>query len=46
MTTEQDIIDQREQAQNDIRCVLDGFEEKTIDNVCQVVIERFNNLLE
>jgi hypothetical protein len=35
---------QREQAQEDIRYILDGLDEDVIDRVCQVIVDRFNIL--
>lgn len=46
MLTITDIIEQREQAQQDVLCVLDGIDNQDIlDNVCQVIVDRFNILL-
>jgi len=33
---------QREQAQQDILCILYELEEEVLDNVCQVIVDRFN----
>jgi hypothetical protein len=41
MLTKQDLMDQREQIQNDLQCVLDGLDESTVDAACQVVVDRF-----
>lgn len=46
MLTSQDLRDQRELIQDDITCVLDGVEQAAIDAVCDVVVERFNILLD
>ena len=35
---------QREQMQIDITCILDGLDDKIIDNVCQVIVDRCNNI--
>ena len=40
-----EIIKQREQAQEDVRCILDGLEQVYIDRVCQVIVDRFNLIL-
>ena len=42
--TVSDIELQREQAQNDILCILDGLDNTFLDNVCQVIVDRFNIL--
>lgn len=44
MLTKQDIAEQREQAQEDIRCILDGLDDDIVDNVCQVIVDRMNIL--
>ena len=46
MLTEQDFIDQREQMQEDISCILDGMEDEYIDNCCQVIVDRIQILLD
>jgi len=43
--TEQDLLDQRELIQNDLDCVLDGIDQQILDNVCQVVVDRFKILI-
>ena len=45
MINKQDLLSQRELIQDDIICILDGSEQKTIDKVCQVVVDRFEILL-
>lgn len=43
--TKQDIELQREQAQEDVRCILDSLNhDPTVDHVCQVIVDRFNTL--
>ena len=46
MITEQDLKDQCEQIQNDLFCILDGIEDddKILDTICQMVVERFGIL--
>ena len=39
------IIQQREQAQEDIISILEGLEQVYVDRVCQVVVDRFNFIL-
>ena len=39
------IIQQREQLQEDLRCILDGVDDSFLDNVCQVVVDRMNILV-
>ena len=40
-----ELIDsQKEQAQQDILCILDGLDSTVLDNVCQVIVDRFNIL--
>ncbi len=43
LTTKQ-IEEQREQAQEDIRCILDGLDDDVITNACQVIVDRMNIL--
>jgi len=47
MVTKKDVILQREQAQEDILCILDSLpiDQTVIDNVCQVIVDRFNALI-
>lgn len=40
------VITQREQIQEDLRCILDGLDNTLIDNVCQVIVDRFQIILE
>ena len=40
-----DIEEQRENMQNDIMCILEGIENKTLDNVCEVIVDRCNILI-
>lgn len=39
------IRDQRELAQNDLQCILDGLDDDIVDNCCQVIVDRFNLVL-
>lgn len=34
----------REAIQEDLQVILDGLDEKTLDNVCEMVVDRMNNL--
>ena len=43
--TKQDLLNEREQIQNDIECVLDGADQRLITAVCQVVVDRFAVLI-
>lgn len=40
------ILEQREQIQNDILCVLDGLDNEILDAVCSIIVERFAIILE
>ena len=40
------IDEQREQAQKDIMCILDGIDDEYLDNVCDVIVDRFNIIKE
>lgn len=40
-----DIIEQREQMQHDILCILDGLDDKVLDDVCEVVSDRMGILM-
>ena len=42
---EKAIIEQREQTQEDVLCILDGVSEPLLNNVCQVIVDRFNILI-
>jgi hypothetical protein len=44
--TKQDLIEQREQIQEDISCILDGIDNEILDYVCQVIDDRFEILLD
>ena len=44
MITQQDILDQQESMQEDLRSILDGIDESILDNACQVVVDRCNIL--
>lgn len=41
-----DLEDQCELIQDDLICVLDGIDERILDNVCQVIVDRFAVLKE
>jgi hypothetical protein len=46
--TKKDIEEQREQAQEDIRSILDGTDritDRTTDNICQVVVDKMNVII-
>ena len=45
MIDETDLKNQRESIQEDLRTILDGLDDEVIDRVCQVVVDRFNILL-
>ena len=36
------VSDQMELAQDDISCILDGIDDKTLTKVCQAIVNRFN----
>lgn len=44
MLIEQDLKDQCEQIQQDLLCVLDGMDVSTLDNVCQIIVDRIEIL--
>ena len=44
MLTVKDIEEQRERIQDDLICLLDGLDQEIVDNVCQVVVDRLNDL--
>lgn len=46
MLTKQDILDQRELTQDDLISVLDGLEQEFITRICQVIVDRFQILLD
>ena len=46
MIVKQDFLEQREQMQEDLMCVLDGLDNEVIDNACQVVVDRVNILID
>ena len=45
-TTKAKIKEQREQAQEDVMCILDELDPSMVSKVCQVIVDRFNNILE
>ena len=36
------VVEQRQQAQEDICCILSGLDAQYIDRVCQMIFDRFN----
>lgn len=42
---EKALLEAREQIQEDILCLLDGVDQEILDNVCQVIVDRFDILL-
>lgn len=40
------VLEQRERIQDDILCILDGLDDEVLENVCQVVVDRFKIILE
>lgn len=42
----EELANARELIQCDLMCVLDGQDNEVLTNVCQVVVDRFNNILE
>ena len=46
MLTERELDEQREAIQDDLLCVLDGLDDNVLDNVCQIVVNRFQILKE
>jgi hypothetical protein len=45
MLTTQDLIDQREQIQEDLSCVLDDVDEEYLNKCCDVIVNRFKVLI-
>jgi len=45
MITKQDLLEAREQIQEDLMCLLDGWGEQTISDSCQIVVDNFKTLL-
>ena len=43
---QQNLANECQLIQDDLACILDGFDEKILDNACQVVVDRFKILLE
>jgi hypothetical protein len=46
--TKKDIVEQREQAQEDIRTIMDGTDrvtDKTVSDLCQVVVDKMNIII-
>jgi hypothetical protein len=48
MITKQDLMDEQEQMQEDLRCFFDGLDltEIDMDEVCQIVVDGMNRLIE
>ena len=44
-TTLRVLNEQCENIQNDLLCILDGMDGKVLDDVCQVIVDRFNFIL-
>ena len=42
---EQEIKDQKQLMQDDIRTLLDGLDDNIVDGVCQVIVDRMNLLM-
>ena len=40
------LLEQREQIQEDLDCVLDGIDGQVVYNACQVIVDRFKILLD
>lgn len=45
MITKQDLLNCREQVQQDLLCFLDGMTDDILDGICQIVVDRFNELI-
>jgi len=45
MITKQDLLETREQIQEDLMCLLDAWGEQTISDSCQIIVDRFSPLL-
>lgn len=43
-TLKEQLNDQCELIQNDLQCLLDGLPDETIDNACQIIVDRFKIL--
>lgn len=43
---QRNLLEQREQIQKDLICILDGLDDKVVENACQVIVDRFHILLE
>lgn len=46
MIAYRDIVEQREALQNDLLVKLDGLEDKFLDDICNLIIDRFQILLD
>lgn len=42
---ESKLVEEREQIQHDIDCLLDGMDEELRDKVCQVIVDHFEVLI-
>lgn len=40
------LLEQREQIQNDLLCLLDGLDQDYLDKACEIIVDRFEILLE
>jgi hypothetical protein len=45
MVTQKDLLEKREQIQQDLLCFLDGMDNEVLDKVCDVIVEHFQTLL-
>ena len=45
MITEKDILEVREQMQEDIMCAMDGQPTEVVDALCQIVVDNMSGLL-
>jgi len=43
--TKKDLIEQREAIQDDLISALDGLDQEFIDRVCNIIVDRFNILI-
>lgn len=40
-----EILDCREQIQEDLRCLFDGHDTELVDKACQIVVDRFKEII-
>jgi hypothetical protein len=45
MLTVHDIKEQREQLQQDVMCILDGYDQTVVDNICQDIVDKCNYMI-